>query len=81
MNDKKTFLNLDSDSIKFVDGIRHDKRTFKENDEDGFDYHKCRKVEYIHSLGTVYLFEGWGYVANGYDWWRFKMADLKVLFN
>lgn len=78
-----TFLSPEilGNTTRFIEGIRHDVRTHEDNEEDGFEFNKCKHVNFIHPMGSVYLFEDWGYVANGYDWLRFKMVDLKVISN
>lgn len=81
----KTFLNSENDGLKyneqFIDGIKHTQRHPHENDADGFDFHDCEKLDFVHSFGTVYIFGKYGYVANGYSWWRFEMSDLKKQMN
>ena len=32
-----------------------------------------------HPFGTVYQNGWWGYVANGYDWWKFPILELGKL--
>lgn len=81
----KTFLNSEKDGLRFdeqiIDGIKHTQRHIQDNEVDGFCFEECQMMDFIHSLGTVYLFKEWGYVANGYSWYRFKMSDLKKLSN
>ena len=42
------------------------------------NYQKMQKIDFIHTLGTVYT-NGkiFGYVANGYSWLKFRLKDLK----
>ncbi len=81
----KTFLNSENDGLRydeqFFDGIKHQQRHIMDNEFDGFVFQDCEQVDFIHSLGTVYLFKEFGYVANGYAWYRFKISDMKVLSN
>ncbi len=64
------FENLE---FKFVNGVFH----YKIKD---FDYHKYISEEIGHPLGTIYkkgkTFE-YGFVANGYDWFCFKIKAIK----
>lgn len=57
------------DNIKYINGIAH----IKDND---FDYTKHKVAAKDHPLGTVYQCGWWGYVANGYDWWKFPILEL-----
>lgn len=60
--------NLD-DNFKFIGGVIHIK-------DNNFNYHKHTKSSINHPLGTVYQKGWWGYVANGYDWWKFPILEL-----
>jgi len=44
-----------------------------------FDYHTAKQIKKIHPLGTVYEIGRTGYVANGYDWWKFPVAKLEFI--
>jgi|GEM_PF-6889735 hypothetical protein len=65
----------------FIAGIKHETRLPEHNELDNFNFQKCKKVDSIHQLGTVYLHEEYGYVANGYMWYRFRFKDLILLSN
>jgi hypothetical protein len=67
--------------INIIDGIRHEKF------EKSIDYINMKKVEVtgLHTFGTVYVRSNFGYVANGYHWYRFRLSDLpqekkKIIF-
>jgi hypothetical protein len=59
-------------SSMIIDGISHDKLI------KAIRYDRMRKIEHIglHSFGTIYVRSKYGYVANGYNWYRFKLYDL-----
>lgn len=64
------FENLE---FKFVNGVFH----YKIKD---FDYHKYISEEIGHPLGTIYKkgkTSEYGFVANGYDWFCFKIKAIK----
>lgn len=67
--------NFEDFNIKYIGGIEH----IKDND---FDYTKYKVSAINHPLGTVYQ-KGWfGYVANGYDWYKFPILKLgKIISN
>lgn len=55
---------------QFIGRVQHT----KDND---FDFTKASVACTIgHPLGTVYQQGWWGYVANGYDWWKFPILEL-----
>lgn len=46
-----------------------------------FDHNGKTMIEFSgHPLGTVYVYEGFGYVASGYKWLRFDI-DLLDIFS
>ena len=62
--------------IKFIGRIQH-------TQDNNFDYTKAKIASTIgHPLGTVYQKGWWGYVANGYDWFKFPILSLgKIIKN
>jgi len=44
-----------------------------------FDYHTAKQSDETHPLGTVYEKDHMGYVASGYDWWKFPMSRLDFI--
>jgi len=46
-----------------------------------FDWHKAAVLSEfgIHPFGTIYIKEDFCYVANGYDWYKFKASDIEKL--
>lgn len=62
------------ENTKKIGGITH----FKDNT---FDYHKAKLIKKKHPLGDVYEAEDkrTGYVANGYDWWKFPIDRLEYI--
>jgi hypothetical protein len=81
----KTFLNPEHDGLRyneqFIAGIKHEQRSIQDNDDDRFFFEECETRDFIHPLGTVYVFKQFGYVANGYTWYRFEMSDLEKINN
>lgn len=57
------------ENVKYIGGVEH----IKDND---FNYHHHQISCINHPLGTVYQNGWWGYVANGYDWWKFPILKL-----
>jgi len=55
-----------------IGGVKHS----KEND---FKYNDAKVVSELHPLGTVYKKGKFGYVANGYDWWKFEINKLETI--
>lgn len=53
--------------------------TVKHIKQNNFDYNKATIVSEQHPLGTVYQKGWWGYVANGYDWWKFPIIELEKI--
>lgn len=53
--------------------------TVNHTKEVNFDYHKAKIVSELHPLGSVYKKGGFGYVANGYDWWKFDINQLEKI--
>jgi hypothetical protein len=80
----KTFLSPQTNGLhyneEFIDGIKHTHRSIEENGADGFVFQECKQLDFIHSLGRVYLFESgkisWGYICAGYSWYRFNYFEL-----
>jgi hypothetical protein len=60
------------ENTKIIGGITH----FKDNT---FDYHKAKKIAKKHPLGDVYEQGSDGYVASGYDWFRFPVNRLSYI--
>ena len=81
----KTYLGQQNDKLRYnesiIGGIKHEQRSVDDNNEDEFYFEQCEQIDFIHTLGTVYLFGDYGYVCSGYTWYRFLMADLQVLSN
>lgn len=69
---------IDSKQVpdKKISGVTHEYRSHIENERDGFMWINCPKIEMSHPLGTVYKYNGYGYVANGYYWYRFDLSLL-----
>jgi len=66
----ESFGNLE---FKFVNGVFH----YKANN---FNYHEYKPEEIGHPLGTIYKkgkTSEYGFVANGYDWFCFKIKAIK----
>ena len=63
-------------NTQFICGVQHTK-------DHEFDHTEATIASVIgHPLGTVYQKGWWGYVANGYDWWKFSILDLgKIVKN
>lgn len=55
-----------------IGGVTH----FKVKD---FDHHSAKQNKYLHPLGTVYEMDRMGYVASGYDWWKFPIHRLEFI--
>lgn len=57
-----------------VGGVAHEK-------DNTFNYHTAKELDLTksHPLGTVYEKDGFGYVANGYDWWKFPVEKLQEI--
>ena len=78
----ETYLSKNKQPLEiYIAGIKHEIRLPDHNELDNFNFQKCKKIDSIHQLGTVYLHEEYGYVANGYMWYRFKFIDLLLLSN
>jgi hypothetical protein len=78
----KTFLSEGKDlMIVLIGGIRNEIRTCEDNCTDGFVFQKCRKVNFVHPLGTIYLHKQFGYLCAGGFWYRFNFNELILLSN
>jgi hypothetical protein len=83
----KTFLSESNEILDvYIGGIKHQTRTPHDNDIDGFHFVECEQLDFIHTLGTVYLFRDkqnilWGYTCAGYTWYRFSFNELILLAN
>ncbi len=61
------------ENTKVIGGITH----FKDN---SFDYHTAKKHKKLHPLGDVYEADyKTGYVASGYDWFKFPLKRLEFI--
>jgi hypothetical protein len=77
-----TFLSDGKDlMVVLVAGLRNEIRTCENNREDGFVFQNCRKVNFMHPLGTIYLHKQFGYVCAGGFWYRFIYDELVILSN
>lgn len=67
-------LMTKAEDKKLIGGITH----FKDN---AFDYTKAKKIKKLHPLGDVYEGEDKrvGYVASGYDWFKFPIDRLEFI--
>ena len=63
---EEVFLENREDNTKIIGGITH----LKANT---FNYHEAKRITKKHPLGDVYTKGDFGYVANGYDWWKFPL--------
>lgn len=66
-------------SIINLYGINHEVLNATE-----FDYHSANKLDETkqrHPLGTIYEKDGYGYVANGHEWFKFPMNKLQEINN
>jgi hypothetical protein len=78
----ETYLSKNKQPLEiYIAGIKHETRLPEQNEVDGFDYHKCEMIDFIHQLDTVYRHKEYGFVANGYLFYRFKFIDLLLLSN
>lgn len=60
------------ENTKKIGGITHIK-------DNSFDYHSAKQIKQTHPLGTVFEKDRFGYVANGYDWWKFPINRLDYI--
>lgn len=56
-------------NLKEVGGVMHER-------DNSFDFNSHKTINKLHPLGTVYKDGKFGYVANGYDWWKFELSEL-----
>lgn len=76
-----TFLSKDLRYFEFMyKGIKCENQTVEDNIENEFYFEECEQT-FIEGYGECYLFGDWVYVCEGYQWYRFKMADLTLLSN
>ena len=60
-----------------IGGIHHTKVLSTE-----FNYAKAIMYPKLHPLGSVYIktkYSKFGYVANGYNWWKFEIKVLQQI--
>ena len=69
---EEIFLENKEENSKVIGLVTHIKTNH-------FDYHTAKKIKKTHPLGTVYEIGRTGYVANGYDWWKFPVAKLEFI--
>ncbi len=62
------------EETQVIGGIVHTK-------DNTFNYRNHGKIEKLHPLGDVYRNGKFGFVASGYDWWRFEIKDLDTIIN
>ena len=56
-----------------IGGIKHTKVNSKKK----VNFQKMKSVDFKHPFGRVYFINKFGYVANGYDWYKLKMYEIK----
>lgn len=77
-----TFLSNGKGKMEvYLSGLKHEIRNHQNNLDDGFIFQSCKKINFIHQLGTVYRHNNYGYVCAGYFWYRFSFNDLLILSN
>ena len=77
-----TFLSKNKKVLEcYIGGIKHEARAHEQNEIDDFFFQRCKQIDFLHPLGTIYLHNGSGYVCCGYQWYRFKYIDLLTLSN
>jgi hypothetical protein len=86
-----TAKHFDIKDVRFSDRLKEE--IFLENKEENtqviglvthtkvkdFDYHTAKQIKKTHPLGTVYEKDRMGYVASGYDWWKFPVDKLEFI--
>lgn len=66
------FIENKKENTQIIGGVTHTKAN-------GFNYHEAKQSKKIHPLGTVYEKDDVGYVASGYDWWKFPIRKLEFI--
>jgi hypothetical protein len=86
-----TAKHFELKDVHFVDALKEE--IFLENKKENsqviglvthikvrdFDYHTAKQIKKTHPLGTVYEIGRDGYVASGYDWYKFPVAKLEFI--
>ena len=86
-----TAKHFEIKDVRFCDRLKEE--IFLENKEENtqviglvthikvkdFDYHTAKQSKKTHPLGTVYEKDRMGYVASGYDWWKFPIDKLNFI--
>lgn len=68
------FLEDRENNSQIIGMVTH----IKAND---FDFHSAKPIKKLHPLGTVFEKGSEGYVASGYDWWKFPIAKLSFIID
>lgn len=77
----KTHLTKDLRYFEFMhNGVKCENQTPEDNEENDFYFEECEQV-FIEGFGNCYKFFDWYYVCEGYQWYRFMMADLILISN
>jgi len=61
-------------------GIKCEIQSVEENEENDFIFEECQQV-FIEGFGNCYKFFDHYYFCEGFQWYRFMMADLILISN
>ncbi len=77
----QTYLTKELRYTEFIQGgVKCEIQSIDDNDENDFYFEECQQV-FIEGFGNCYKFFDHYYVCEGYQWFRFMMADLRLISN